>query len=95
MRHKYSAGGQNAAQCGLAFNFIRVFDGDQLFLKSELHQCIAGLAVSTIREILTGDSIWKTGNVDNLLVRVKKLRLTTRLTLGFNNKSRQAAVSRR
>src|SRR4029079_16681214 len=85
--------------CDNAFEFIFVLDllgivdGYQLFVKSKLHKSIHGLPVGSLRKLFACDTIGKPRNVNDPLIGIQELRLSSRPILGLDDQRRQSAMS--
>ncbi len=94
--HSSSNCSRNCSRASIfLFNLVGLLNVDELFTKAELHQCIACLPVSALGEFFAGDPVGKTGDVDDALIGVQKLRLSARLAFRLDDQRRQTAVGRR
>ena len=87
--------GDDAFQPVLGLDLVGVFDGDQLLVEPELHERVDRLAIGPLGQLLAGDAVGKSGDVDDPLVGVEELRLPAGRSLGFDDERRQRAMRRR
>ena len=85
----------DAFQLVLGLDFLCVFNRDQLLAEPELHERVHRLAIGPLGQLLAGDAIGESGNVDDALVGVEEVRLPARRSLRFDDERRQRAMRRR